>query len=431
MSDASLEQWLQHLETLHPNVMELGLDRVTTVAQALELLPVACSVVTVAGTNGKGSTVAVLEALLEESGSLAGCSTSPHFLKFNERIRVGGREVDDEDIVAAFEAIEAVRGNTSLTYFEFSTLAALQVFRCAGVEVVVLEVGLGGRLDAANIVDPTVAVITSIDLDHQEWLGETRGAIAREKAGIMRPGIPVVIADPEPPAELFDCAQAVGADPIKQLDKDFGFSTSDGNWQGWLSQHSGGGRRDFPCLPCGPLLPVNICAALQAAALLQVDLSDEQIVRALGAVSSIGRRQEEQIGGKHYLLDVAHNPAAVYKLLEYIDTSHCNKRVIALFSAMGDKALAEMLDICADRFDGWFLADQPNNERAVVAAEVADLLRARGQGMISISKNIRQAYRRAQSVMVEGDVLVVFGSFFTVAGVLPQLDKDRRKNGTC
>ena len=427
MTESSLEQWLRHLESLHPREMELGLERVSSVGQTLGLLTPEVPVVTVAGTNGKGSTIAVLESLLAEAGQRVGCFTSPHFLHFNERIRVAGEEACDEEIIAAFEQIESARGETSLTYFEFSTLAALLVFRARAVDVLLLEVGLGGRLDASNIIDPDVVVITNIDLDHQDWLGETRGLIAREKAGIMRPGVPVVIVDSDPPEELDDCASAVDSGEIYRLGKAFGVEEHPLGWQGWVATPAGT-RRQLPTLPTGSLLPANICAAVQVAELLGRCPEGVAIVDAIAGVKVTGRRQIQEIGGSRYLLDVAHNPASVNKLLEYNEISDCNGRVIALFSAMRDKAVGEIVGLCADRFDGWFLADQPGNERAMPADEVADLLRQQGQGMISISRNITQALRRAQTVMAPGDLLVIFGSFFTVAAVLPLLEKDRKRD---
>jgi len=408
--------------------MELGLERVSAVAHKLDLLPVKQPVVTVAGTNGKGSTVAVLEALLNETGRSTGTFTSPHFLRFNERIRVAGVEASDEEIVTAFSAIDDARERISLTYFEFATLAALFIFRARGPDIVILEVGLGGRLDSVNIVDPAVAIITSIDLDHQNWLGESRGEIAREKAGIMRDGIPVVIAEPEPPTELLDCASAAGAAPILCLGRDFTVTCNGDAWQGML-QEAGDGQRPLEAQSIGALLPGNICAALQAALLLNVDFNPRQMQRAVAKACPTGRRQLQQLAGRDYVLDVAHNPAAINKLLEYISITNCNKRNIALFSVMEDKDIRGMIQAAAGCFEAWFLADQAANERAAPAADIADLLYQEGQNMISVSKNLRQAFRRAQSLMVEGDRLVVFGSFYTVAAVLPLLDKDRRKSG--
>ncbi len=420
MSKASLEQWLRRLESIHPREIDLGLERVSTVAHTLGLLPVSQPVVTVAGTNGKGSTVAVLEALLEESGYRTGTFTSPHLLQFNERIRVAGVDASDADIIAAFAAIDAARGDISLTYFEFATLAALLVFAASSLDVLVLEVGLGGRLDAVNVVDPAVAVITSIDLDHQDWLGASRGEIAREKAGILRPSIPVVVADSDPPAELLRCITEVGARPALCLGKEFTLAFSRGRWQAVLRGPQG---QPWPLAPrdCDSILPENICAAVQAALLLDVAVSEALITRALARVVVAGRRQQMRTQGRNYVLDVAHNLAAVGKLLEYLQVAPCEGRTIGLFSVMSDKDIQGIVDAAVGHFDAWFLADQPGNGRAARAADVARLLAGAGEGMISISKNLRQALRRAQRVMNTGDRLVVFGSFTTVAAVLPLL----------
>ncbi len=425
MNKASLEQWLQRLETLHPSAVELGLERVSGVANRLQLLPVTQPVVTVAGTNGKGSTVAVLEALLNEAGYCTGVFTSPHLLRFNERIRVAGVDVSDTEITDAFIAIDEARGDVSLTYFEFATLAALLVFRLRAPDIVVLEVGLGGRLDAVNIVHPSVAVITSIDLDHQAWLGETRGEIAREKAGIMRSGIPVVIADPDPPQELLRCITEVSASPALCLGREFAVAVAQGEWQAVLRQADGEERQLVP-QPSGSLLPENICAAVQAALLLGIEFSDDCLSRALATAAPVGRRQVRRVAGKDYVLDVAHNPASVVKLLEYLSVTRCNGKTICLFSVMFDKDIKAIVDVATGQFDAWFLADQPGNKRAAGAADIAALLSAAGETMISVSTNLRQALRRAQGIMGSDDRLVVFGSFYTVAGVLPLLDKDNK-----
>jgi dihydrofolate synthase/folylpolyglutamate synthase len=428
MSSASLTQWLERLEGIHPREIELGLDRVREVAVRLDLLPVSPPVVTIAGTNGKGSTAAVLEALLCEAGHVTGTYTSPHFRRFNERIRVSGREVEDAEITAAFRTVDEARGGVSLTYFEFATLAALLVFRAREVDALVLEVGLGGRLDAVNVVDPSVAVITSIDLDHQEWLGETRDEIALEKAGIVRRGVPLVVADRNPPVSLLEAADTAGVEPLLLLGRDLLATSGDGVWQGELWSASGT-PRELPPRPLGALLPQNIAAALQAAVLLGVELDEAQVDSALAAASPTGRLERRRLGGRNYLLDVAHNPAAVLKLGEHIDNSPSKGKTLALFSPMGDKDARGMVRAAGSRFEAWFLADQPANPRAAAAEDVARILREEGQGAISISKNVRQAFRRAQSVMVEGDQLVVFGSFHTVGAVLPLLDLDRWADG--
>ena len=425
MSKLSLAQWLQRLEQLHPVEVELGLQRCGEVAMRLELLPLACPVLTVAGTNGKGSTVAVAEAVAQACGMLTGQFTSPHFLRFNERIRVGGHEADDSEIVAAFEQIDAARDGTSLTYFEFAALAALLIFRQRGVELAILEVGLGGRLDAVNIVDPSVAVITSIDLDHQDWLGDDLDSIAREKAGILRAGIPAVIADPTPPAGLEQAVTDSGAHPFYLGDK-FDFDETEGGLTIKLQQRCGAQQSLLLSQPLS-VLPANACAALQALLLLDIDLAALDIARVVASVRPTGRQQSLQVGGQQLVLDVAHNPGAVDKLVEYIDATNCNERRIAIFSAMKDKDIRGMISRSLASFDAWFLADQPDQPRAAAAADIAAALHEQGCSMISVSKNLRQAYRRARSLLGEGDRLVVFGSFHTVAAILPLVEKDLRK----
>lgn len=427
MSKASLAQWLQRLEHLHPTEIELGLERVATVAGNMGLLPVDKPVVTVAGTNGKGSTVAVLEALLGECGRRTGTFTSPHLRCFNERIRVAGVEATDAEIVAAFESIDAARDDVSLTYFEFATLAALRIFRDSEAEVLLLEVGLGGRLDSVNIVDPTIAVITSIDLDHQEWLGETRGAIAVEKAGIARGGRPLVIADSSPPAELLAAAAKIAADPVLLLGEDFAVAVTAGQWQARLYTAECDAARTAGPRPQGALLPENIAAALQAALLLGEDFTEMELDRALAAAAPGGRRELQSAAGFDYVLDVAHNPAAVDKLHEYIAATHCDGKTIALFSAMKDKDVPGMIDAAGPVFDAWFLAEQPGTARAASADDIADCLRSKGYSEVSVSKDVGQAFRRARGSMTQGDRLVVFGSFLTVADVLPLLDEERRR----
>ncbi len=424
MTESALAEWLARLEALYPQPIQLGLDRVATVASALGLLPVTVPVVTVAGTNGKGSVVATLEALLHSSGVTTGVYTSPHLLRFSERIRIGGKEATDADIVTALEEVEAARGAVPLTYFEFTTLAALLLFRTHGVAVVVLEVGLGGRLDAVNIVDPSVAVITSIALDHQEWLGNSLEQIAREKAGILRPDVPAVIAATEPPG-LVAAVDASGARAV-YLGKEFGFEGEGAQWRGWL-QTSSGARRTLPVLGNPSLLPANLCAAVQALELLGRPASDAELLEVLPSLQPPGRRQRLCLADFECILDVAHNPAAVAKLVEFIDITHCNGKTIAVFSAMADKDIQAMIAAAGERFAAWFLADQPDNPRAAPAADIAGLLREAGQGMISVSKNLRQALARARSVMGPGDRLVVFGSFHTVAAAMKWLAKEQGK----
>jgi len=379
-------------------------------------------VVTVAGTNGKGSTVAVLEAILSQCGQLTGVYTSPHLLHFNERIRVGMMEASDAEIVAAFAAIDRARDGTSLTYFEFATLAALLVFRDREVDVLVLEVGLGGRLDAVNIVDPRVAVITSIDLDHQDWLGDDRGSIAREKAGIMRGGAALVIGDRQPPPELFKCAEVVGAEPILRLGHEFDFHETDGVWEARL-QGADGVARALPKQSRASLLPANICAGLQAAVQLGCSFNDRQLYAALLCARPPGRCERFTVADYEVVLDVAHNPGSVYNLVEYLSITPCKGKTISIFSAMKDKDIDAMIEAAGQGFDSWIIARQPDNPRAAAAADIARVLQCRGQVVDSIGGDIRQALKRAQKLLVSGDRLVVFGSFSTVAEVMPLLER--------
>ncbi|MAC35697.1 MAG: bifunctional folylpolyglutamate synthase/ dihydrofolate synthase [Haliea sp.] len=425
MTDASLADWLRHLESLHPREIELGLERVDAVARRLELLPVKVPVITVAGTNGKGSVVAVAEAGLLAAGRRPGVYTSPHLQRFNERIRIAGIEADDRGIVEAFEAVDAARGEISLTYFEFATLAALWLFRRATVDVLVLEVGLGGRLDAVNIVDPSVAVITRVALDHQQWLGHTREAIAAEKAGILRREAWAVLADPEPTASLREAVEAAGCQAL-WLGEALGVAESPSQWSGWV-QAAEGQRIELPALPRGALLPVNLCAGLQALACLDLLPAAEDLPGLMATLSPPGRRQRRQVDGREWLLDVAHNPEAVEKLREELELSPCEGRTIAVFSSMADKDIPGMIRAAGRVFDAWFLADQPELPRAAAAADIARLLHADGQGMISVSRNLRQALSRARSLLGPADRLVVFGSFTTVGAALDALDRQARK----
>jgi dihydrofolate synthase/folylpolyglutamate synthase len=425
MASDSLELWLRRLEELHPRSMDLGLDRVGAVAHRLELLPPACPVITVAGTNGKGTCIATMESLLGVLGKTAGAAVSPHLLRFNERIRVSGLEVDDSEIIGAFEAIDSARREISLTYFEFAMLAALLVFRQRNVDVALLEVGLGGRLDAANIVDPSVAVITSIALDHQEWLGDTRGAISVEKAGILRAGIPAVIADADPPPELESSvavSQAVGV----YLGRDFLVRVSGGHWQASLLGQDGR-TRELPALPAGALLPNNVAAGLQALLLLGEEFDDNQLRAALAGLQPGGRRELRAYGGREYLLDVAHNPAAVGALCEFLRANPARGRTIGLFSAMADKDIHAMILACEGCFDGWLLADQPGLARAAPAADIAAILRSEGENVLGIHADIQHAVQFAETGLSTDDRLVIFGSFHTVAAAISQWSETMEK----
>jgi len=422
MTDRSLSQWLKHLEAIHPNEIDLGLDRIRSVASELNLLPYPVPVVTIAGTNGKGSTAAVLERVVNATGMTTGLSTSPHFLSFNERIRVGGTPASDADITASFTLIDAARGDTTLTYFEFATLASLLIFLKHNVDIAVLEVGLGGRLDAMNLVDADVAVITSIALDHQDWLGDSLEEIGREKAGIARSDKPVVVADTNPPAGLLEFLDDLGATSLR-FGEDFGAS----NGTAFVCEDNG--RVSFPC-NCPPALRVeNVAAALQAAALIGVKLTNLDVTDLVCAAAPIGRLQCVTREEREYLLDVAHNPAAVENLLAYMDANPSRGKTLALFSAMADKDIHAMMRRCKNRFDGWLLADLEAVPRAASSKEVAAILHEQDEYNVVCFEAPETAFAEAQSRLQAQDRLVVFGSFHTVAGVLPLLGSDHRETG--
>lgn len=402
MSEPDLAAWLRRLESLHPVEIELGLERISRVARRLQCDKHSCSVVTVAGTNGKGSTVAVLEALALAAGRRVGCYTSPHMLSFNERIRIDGQCVGDDELLTAFEAVEGAREEVSLTYFEFTTLAALWLFARANLELMVLEVGLGGRLDAVNIVDPDVAVITSISLDHQDWLGTTTEAIAREKAGILRPGIPVVIADPDPPAVLHellaahDCQVFLHDEALAQV---------------------------FPEIP---LRRENVAAAWRVAELLEFATPAECAPALLDKVCLAGRLQCLSARDRRVVLDVAHNQAAVQNLAEFLK-KHSHGRRLAVFAALSDKDIHAMIRSCRGCFDAWYVCGLPGVSRAGPVQDTVTVLRGEGERINGVCENPQEAVKLALNDLDPGETLAVFGSFYTVAEVLSELEQMRSK----
>ena len=400
MSTPDLATWLRRLESLHPVEIELGLERVATVARRLQCDRPRCPVVTVAGTNGKGSTVAVLEALAREAGRRVGCYTSPHMLAFNERIRIDGQNVSDDELIAAFEAVDGAREEVSLTYFEFATLAALWLFARADLDLMVLEVGLGGRLDAVNIVDPDIAVITSISLDHQDWLGTTKEAIAREKAGILRPRIPVVIADPEPPAVLHELL-------------------AENDCQACLHDES-----FAQAFPETSLRRENVAAAWRVAELLDFSLPLDGAQALLEKVQLAGRLQCLGVRDRWVVLDVAHNEAAVLNLADFLKNRSHGRR-LALFAALSDKDIHAMIRSCQGCFDGWYICELPGVSRAGPARDTETVLRGEGERVCGVCDDPREAVNLALDDLDPGETLAVFGSFYTVAEVLSELEQMR------
>ena len=419
----SLNDWLLRLESMHPKAIDMGLDRVAAVAQILGLT-FGCPVITVGGTNGKGSTCAMLESILLQGGYRVGLYTSPHLLHFNERARINGELVSDDSLCAAFEKVDAARRDISLTYFEFSTLAILLLFVEAGLDAVILEVGLGGRLDAVNIIDADVAIVTSVDLDHQDYLGDTREAIGFEKAGIYRAGRAAICSDPAPPASLIDHATAIGAD-LWLFGRDFNYS---GDRQQW----NYGGRNlrrnslAYPSLRGANQL-LNASAALAALEALRdrLPLGAQEVRNGLVMVELPGRFQVLP-GRPQVILDVAHNPHAAATLAQNLDNMGFFPFTYAIFGAMSDKDVIGVISHLKDKIDHWYLTGLPL-DRAADTQYLADCLRQAGvkestdkaaECTIRHFPNPQEAFIEAKGIASENDRIVVFGSFLTVAGVM-------------
>ncbi|MES2076642.1 MAG: bifunctional tetrahydrofolate synthase/dihydrofolate synthase [Pseudomonadota bacterium] len=415
----TLPEWLALLESRHAEtVINMGLDRVRAVKERLAL-QFSCPVVMVAGTNGKGSTCAMLESVLLRAGYKVGLYIKPHFLDFNERARVNGELASDAVLVAAFNAVEAVRGDTVLTYFEFTTLAIMQLLAGAGMDVVILEVGLGGRLDAVNVIDADVAIVTSVDIDHTDYLGDTREAIGFEKAGIFRAGKTAICSDPVPPQSLIDHATAIGAD-LWLMGRDFNYSGDKQQWNyGGRSQ-----RRNSLAYPSlrGANQILNAAAVLAAleALKLQLPVGAQEVRTGLVTVELPGRFQVLP-GRPTVILDVAHNPHAASALNQNLGNMGYHAYTYAVFGSMHDKDIDGVIAAMGEHVDHWCLATLPS-PRAASAAELAGRVQAvqpeRDERTINIFDDPAQAYANALSRAGENDRIVVFGSFLTVAGVM-------------
>lgn len=417
LRSASLDGWLSRLEQAHPSTIELGLERVSSVRDAMGLHPT-FPVIIVGGTNGKGSTCVYLEAILLAQGYKTGLYTSPHLLRYNERVRIGGRETSDEEIAAALEAVEAARSGVSLTYFEHGTLGAMWQFVQSGVEVAILEVGLGGRLDAVNIFEPMASVVTTVDMDHQAWLGDSRESIGFEKAGIFRPGKAAICGDPDPPQSLLDHAHAIGAS-LLCVGQDYSFEPCSDGWDFRM------GETALPDLPMPALAGVhqlaNAAAAL--AALAQVaealPVSLDAIHDGLANVLLHGRFQRIP-GPVEVVLDVAHNPQSARALAENLSAFPAKGRTYAVFALLADKDARGVIEPLKDRFEAWFvagLAGERGQSGEALALQVDKLISA----PVSVHENPLSAFEAARLHAVEGDRITIFGSFHTVAEVLGNL----------
>jgi len=413
----TLDDWLAHCERLHPKAIELGLDRVRSVAQRMQLA-FACPVITVGGTNGKGSTCAMLEAVALQAGWRTGVYTSPHLVHFEERCRIHGEIVQAAQLLPHFERVEAARGDVSLTYFEFTTLAILSLLAASALDVAILEVGLGGRLDAVNIIDADCAIVTSVDLDHMDWLGSDREAIGAEKAGILRTGRPAIVSDPVPPQSVLDRATEIGAD-LWRLGHDFNFSGDKQQWA-W----AGRGRRyaglAYPALRGANQL-INASGVLAAFEALRTRLpvTAQAVRNGLSMVELPGRFQVVP-GQPALVLDVAHNPHSAAALTANLDAMGFYPTTHAVFGAMADKDLEAMFRRIGPLVDRWYFTDLP-----IARAETAQGLAARWQVQqpasrvpVSVHANPMEALAAATAAADPADRIVVFGSFHTVGGVL-------------
>ena len=414
MRFATLDDWLHWQETLHPQTIDLGLERVRVVLRRLQLEPPAYTVITVGGTNGKGSCVAFLDAMLRAAGYRVGAYTSPHLLRYNERIRINNVEVDDAALCRTFARIDAARGDISLTYFEFGTLAALEQFQEAGVDIAILEVGLGGRLDAVNIVDAAAALVVSIALDHTDWLGADRDSIGYEKAGIYRAGQPGVCADPDPPLQLVQYAADLSVQWLC-VNRDYNFARTGSTWCWW----SGALRFDHLPLPAlaGDHQLGNAAAVIMTLASLRDRLLvlPEAIHAGLISAELPGRFQIVP-GLVEWILDVAHNPRAAAILADQLRAHPCTGRTWAIIGLLADKDADGVIKALTGIVDTWY-AVTLNGPRGRTGDELVMRLRA-NSACAEVVADIQNACQTARIAACPGDRIIVLGSFHTVAPVL-------------
>ncbi len=414
----TLADWLGFIERQHPRSIEMGLDRIRAVATRLALTRPARHVVTVGGTNGKGSTVAFIEAIARAAGLRVGAYTSPHLLAYNERVRIDGVDADDASLVAAFDAVEAARGDTSLTYFEYGTLAALWLFERAQLDLVVLEVGLGGRLDATNLVDADVAVITTVDIDHQDYLGDDREAIGREKVGIARAWKPLVLGDDDPPSSVLRHAYAIGASAVRSGCDFFFEAIDDERWR-WREV---GFEIELPRPRlAAPVQLRNAAVAIAALRALDVELPEQALVDGVAGARVRARLERLERDGVEIVVDVGHNPQAARELARWLALEPARGDVIAVFAVLTDKDVPGIVEPLAGAVAHWHLAGLlDHGPRGGTAAE----LQARmppGVRDCALHEDVAAALAAAREASRPGDRIIVFGSFHTAADALRQL----------
>jgi dihydrofolate synthase/folylpolyglutamate synthase len=413
----TLSDWLDHQQRIHARGIDLGLERVREVWRRMGAPRIARTVIAVGGTNGKGSTVAFLEASLRAGDMRVGAYTSPHILRYNERIRIDGAEADDDALVAAFERIEAARGDTPLTYFESGTLAAFDLFACADLDVAVLEVGLGGRLDAVNIMDADASIVTTVDLDHMEWLGEDRESIGREKAGIFRCGRPAILGEGDPPHSLASEAQRIGARALR-AGHEFTMRAGGDHWT-WCSGET---ALNLP-MPelAAPSQLANAAAAVAALHALRdrVPWNPRAIARGVREARVAGRLQRIA-ESPQVVVDVAHNPQAARELARWLDANPLAGENVAVFGALGDKDIEGIVCALQGRFAHWYLAGLENDSpRGSPVGELARRVReALPETSFSEHAGVDAALQAARMRATPRDRILVFGSFFMVAAAM-------------
>ncbi|NOY63408.1 MAG: bifunctional tetrahydrofolate synthase/dihydrofolate synthase [Gammaproteobacteria bacterium] len=416
MRFTSLNEWLAWQEQLHPSEVDLGLERLDEVFQR-GWPPPSFTVITVAGTNGKGSCVAMLESILRAAGYNTGAYTSPHLLRYNERVRLNGVAVDDAVLCRAFERVDQVRGDCSLTYFEFGTLAAIEIFFNANVDVAILEVGLGGRLDAVNILDADGALLSTVGIDHCDWLGSDRESIGYEKAAIFRSAAAAVIGDPDPPASVRQTAQQLGVE-LHCPNQHFSYTMEDDvhwRWQSASRQLSG---LSLPCLP-GAFQRRNAAAVLMLLECLsqQLPLTEDQIRVGLMNASAVGRCQRSEVAGVCHYYDVAHNAQAAAVLAQELEGTPCAGVTHALFGMLKDKDASATIRAMSGVIDSWHTVglDTP---RSLSGDELAAVVRRNGIERVQAYAGVKAAYQSLLSQCTKEDRIVAFGSFYTVAAML-------------
>ncbi|WP_036136492.1 bifunctional tetrahydrofolate synthase/dihydrofolate synthase [Luteimonas mephitis] len=423
MPPTTLADWLAYIERQNPRPIDMGLERVREVAARMQLGRAARHVITVGGTNGKGSTVAFIEAIARAAGWKVGAYTSPHLLAYNERVRIDGHDVDDASLVAAFAAVEAARTGkgraVALTYFEYGTLAALWLFERSTLDLAILEVGLGGRLDAVNVVDADVAVITTVDLDHQGWLGNDREQIGFEKAGIARAWKPLVLGEDDPPSSVLGHAYAIGASTWRAGNDFFFERIDDARWR-WREV---GCELELP-LPAlaAPVQLRNAAAAIAALRALDATIPDDAWAQGVAAARLPGRLQVFERSGVEVVVDVGHNPQAARELAAWLDAVPAAGRCLAVYAALGDKDASGVVAAIGERVDGWFLAGlESSGPRGTsvdaLAARLAGTAAGRGDRHPTVAAALSAALAHAH----RGDRVLVFGSFHTAAEALQSL----------